>query len=306
MKFLIISPVRNEAAFIEETLQSMISQTLLPELWIIVDDGSTDNTARIVEKYSQRHPFIRLLQLKDRGFRQPAIGVVNAFYKGLEAAVGVGYDVLVKLDGDLRFADDTLERIARAFKHDPKLGITGGVRYEQRKPGGPFVLDVVPDGVVGGPYKFYRRSCFEMIGGLVRRSGWDGVDQVRANMLGWKTGEIPEIHFYHLKPTGSADGRGMIRAAWKYGDAAHYMGGYFWYFLLRTILQSIKTRSPIVGPVMIWAWLMAAVKRAEREPRELRQFLRRQQWQNTAFWVNQGTKGFISKVGWKSGISVRG
>jgi glycosyltransferase involved in cell wall biosynthesis len=284
MRVILISPTRNEGKYIRDTLESMAKQTIEPIKWLIVDDGSSDDTGKIVQEYQPKLPYLEYLYLPDRGFRKPAVGVMEAFYKGYERIKNLKYDVIAKFDADLRFPPNMLEIILDAFIQDPKLGITGGTRYEQAEKGGPFKKVLLPKGFVGGPTKFYRRSCFEDIGGLIVRAGWDGVDTIRASMNGWETGEQEDLKIYHLKPTGMAKGEGLKRACEKYGDVSYYMGGYFWYFILRVIGRSINAGNFKIGYYMITGYLKSILKKEKRESKEFRKYLKQVQRKNVTYW----------------------
>jgi glycosyltransferase involved in cell wall biosynthesis len=262
----------------------MSKQTIDPAKWIIVDDGSTDNTGKIVKEYMEKMPYIEYIYIPDRGYRKPAVGVMEAFYKGYEKVKNLDYDIIAKFDADLKFPPKMLETILDAFIKDPKLGITGGTRYEQSEKDGPFKKVLLPVGFVGGPTKFYRRMCFEDIGGLIIRAGWDGVDTIRASMNGWETGELEDLKIYHLKPTGMAKGEGLRRACEKYGDVSYYMGGYFWYFLLRVIGRSIHGRNYKIGFFMLKGFLNSLYNREKRESIEFRKYLKKNQIKNIRYW----------------------
>jgi len=288
MKIIIITPVRNEEEFIHITIKSMMEQTILPDKWIIVNDGSTDNTEEIIKEYMKKVPFIEYISLPDRGYRKPAQGVIEAFYEGFKRIEIEEYDIISKFDGDLEFPPDTLEKISNAFKNDPKLGITGGSRCEQVNNKGTFKKVLVPKGFVGGPNKFYRKKCFEDINGLIRRAGWDGVDTLRANMKGWRTGEIDSLRIVHLKSTGTAKNEGLIKACEKYGYVSYYMGGYVWYFVLRVIGRSIQTRNPKVGYYMVRGYIRSVRDNKDRESLEFRKFYKKVQKQNMLYWFKLG------------------
>lgn len=280
MRVLIVSPVRDEERYIGTTLECMCRQTVPPDRWIIVNDGSSDRTGEIVKEYAARHRFITYLELENRGHRLPGQGVVEAFYAGLSIEDWERYDVIAKFDGDLEFEPDTLEKILEVFSRFPKAGIVGGVRYERREEGGPFLRLMVSKCHVGGPYKFYRRECFRQIGGLVKRAGWDGIDEIRAYMNGWITREWEHIAFIHLRPTGMSSEEGVRKANMKYGDVAFYMGGYFWYFLLRSLVRSIEAGSPLPGLYQLKGYLISAFRGTVRESRPFRVQLRRVQREN--------------------------
>lgn len=275
MKIVVITPVRNEEKYIPVTIKCMLRQTVLPVRWIIVNDGSTDNTEKIVRKHTKTNSFIQYVSLPDRGKRKPGQGVVETFYEGFNKIGNLEYDILAKFDADLKFPPDTLEKISQAFLDDPSLGITGGTRYERRDDQSSGKKVLVPKGFVGGPFKFYRKKCFEDIDGLINRAGWDGVDAIRANMNGWKTGEIESLKILHLKPTGTANGEGLHSACLKYGDVSYYMGGYVWYFVLRAVGRSIQSMDPKVGYYIIKGYMNAVKSKAKREDMEFRDFLKK-------------------------------
>ncbi len=287
MRIILITPVRNEEEFILTTLKCMLAQTVLPTKWIIVNDGSTDNTEKIIKGFVNNASFIENVTLSDRGYRIPGQGVIEAFYEGFNKIGDEVYDVLAKFDGDLEFHPDTLEKISDAFRNDQKLGITGGTRYERRNSSMPFKKMLVPKGFVGGPFKFYRKKCFEDINGLIKRAGWDGVDTIKANMKGWNTGEIESLKIIHLRPTGTAKGEGLKRACEKYGNVSYYMGGYVWYFILRVMGRSIQSHNPKVGYYMVKGYLEAIFKDKDRESHEFRRYLKRKQIGNIIYWFKQ-------------------
>jgi len=277
MNVIIITPARDEEHYIEETLKSMVNQTVLPAKWIIVDDGSKDKTAEIVKKYTQQYSFIEFYTRTDRGFRKPGGGVVATFYEGLNRVDESDYDVIAKLDADLKLPVDMIEKIIKSFQQNPKLGITGGIQYESFSDTEPLKKMIVPKGYVLGPQKFYRKECFEDIGGLIERAGWDGVDITRANMKGWETGQIESLKVVHLRSTGTAKGEGRWKACQKYGDVSYYMGGYLWYFLLRCILRSIEHKTPKYGYYMLKGYYRSWKEGYSRESRDFRQYLKKTQ-----------------------------
>lgn len=295
MKFVIITPVRNEDQYISTTMKSMITQTLLPLEWIIVNDGSTDNTENIINDLMKGKSFIKYIGLKDRGWRKPGKGVIESFYEGFTKIETKNYDILAKFDGDLEFPPYTLEKISTAFSKDPKLGITGGTRYERKRKDQFLHKVLVPKGFVGGPFKFYRRECFEDINGLIRRAGWDGVDIIKANMMGWRTGELESLKIIHLKPTGTAEGEGLMKANEKDGDINYYMGGYVWYFLLRVLGRSLEGRSAKIGYYMIRGYLKSWYINEKRESMEFRRHLKRIQIKNIVFWSRLAIGSIINK-----------
>lgn len=286
MEVIIISPSRNEGEYIGKTIECMKSQKILPKQWIIVNDGSNDNTDAVVNKYIKELPFITYIVREDRGYRLPGSGVVDAFYSGFKH-IKQEYDVIAKLDADVEFQPNMIEIIIKHFKENPKIGITGPVQYEKINNKGDYKKIYSPKGYVAGPHKFYRKECFKDINGLIKRAGWDGVDIIKANMKGWETGEIDDLVLYHLKSTGTSKGEGIKKASLKYGDVSYYMGGYFWYFLLRAFYRTIESRDINVGYYMIRGFMKSMMNKTDRESDEFRKFLKHIQIKNTINFIGK-------------------
>lgn len=223
VRYAVITPARDEESHIEQTLQSVVSQSVLPTVWIVVDDGSSDSTADIVRRFADQHRFIRLLQPQHAA--EPVVGdrlsraaEVVAFNAGLATLDLAEYDFIVKLDADLRFGPDYFERLFEKFAEEPRLGIAGGHLFEEH--GDQLVLDSGPDWHVRGATKVYRRECFEQIGGLVTLLGWDSFDETRAYLDGWLSRSFLEPNAVHLRPQG-ASGGGMHHGRWRLGRASY-------------------------------------------------------------------------------------
>lgn len=298
MKILIITPVRNEEKYLETTIRSMISQSLLPYKWIIVDDGSTDRTKDIILHYKKDNPFIHYIFNQNRGYRKPGTGVVEAFYAGYSLARGDDYDIVAKFDGDMEFPGDMLSTIVGYLALKPRLGIVGPVIYE-RSPDNKLKRLVINEGFVNGACKFYRRECFSDIDGLIKRSGWDGVDIIRANLHQWTTLEIPELQVIHLRSIGTAKGEGLKRAFIKYGDVSYYMGGYFWHFLLHAIYRAFKAKRFVLFHYMLKGYFHTMFakmpKKEKRESPAFRNFLKKKQLDNFHYWISLSLKKMSAK-----------
>ena len=244
--YIVITPVRDEASHIEETIEAVRSQTLLPTRWIVVDDGSTDGTGDILDRHAARTSWMTVIHRANRGHRANGGGVMDAFYAGYGALNGEAWNYLVKLDGDLSFAADYFERCFAMFDADPRLGIGGGVVC-QLKGGEPVVESKGdPPFHVRGATKIYRRECWDQISPLMKAPGWDTVDEVKANMLGWATRTFPRLPIVQHKPTGSADG--AWRNAFKNGRA-NYVTGYDPVFMLAKCVRHALVKPVFVGGV---------------------------------------------------------
>lgn len=261
-RVVVVSPVRDEAATLPRTIASMRAQTLRPVLWVLVDDGSKDETPRILAQAASEIPWLRVVRLPDRGFRSVGGGVVEAFEAGL-ATVDVPYDYVAKMDGDLEFSPGYLERILTYFERDPRLAGASGKVY--RREDRELVEEFMIDAMVAGQFKLYRREAFERIGGFVRQLMWDGIDIHRARMQGYHTRSLadPELRIIHLRLMGSSD-RSVYRGRLRWGAGQWFMGSSLAYVLASGLFR-MRERPFVVGGLLIVAGYLAAALR--RDPR---------------------------------------
>jgi glycosyltransferase involved in cell wall biosynthesis len=243
-KYVVITPARDEAEHLERTILSMAGQTILPTSWIIVNDGSRDNTEAIARKYAVQHDWIRVISLPDRGHRKPGGGVVDAFNAGFATLPCSDWEFIAKLDGDLSFDPDYFEQLLARFRANPQLGIAGGCLYHIVA--GIPEVEECPRFHVRGATKVYRDSCWRAIGGLLSAPGWDAIDEVKANMLGWTTETFPEIRILHHRFTGAA--QGSWRDSLKNGRA-DYVAGYHPLFMAAKCIRRIAKKPYIVQAV---------------------------------------------------------
>lgn len=257
--YIVISPVRNEEKFLQLTIDSMVKQRVLPRQWIIVDDGSTDNTAKIAQAAAEQHPWIETVVRKDRGYRKPGGGVVEAFYDGFRRIKGQEWEFVVKFDGDLSFANDYFEKSLLQFEKDTKLGIGGGTICNRVN--GDLVIESPgdPGFHVRGATKIYKRDCWDAVGGLLQAPGWDTVDEYKANMLGWTTYTFAELKLCHHRPTGGAQGTWQH---WLKNGLANYMAGYHPLFMIVKCARRAFTKPYGVTAAGLWVgFLSGYVKR---------------------------------------------
>ena len=273
-KLLVISPCRNEERFIELTLRSVINQTRRPDRWIIVDDSSTDSSPEIVTRYVAEHPWIELLQRQRSGKRQMGPGVIAAFNAGLELAGDYDYGFIAKTDCDVEFPPDAFEKILARFD-DQRVGVTGGAVHLVM--GKRLFFERYAPYHVSGATKFYRRKCFEDIGGLRQVYGWDILDETDARRHGWLTETLDEITIKHYRLQGSAFGRIRGRVIWGWG--AYASGGHPLFAIARGLFRMAEPPLIIGGLAFIWgfysSYFRPSVKRIG--DKELLRYLRREQ-----------------------------
>jgi glycosyltransferase involved in cell wall biosynthesis len=273
-KYVIISPVRDEERHITRTLGSVINQTIRPAEWVIVNDGSRDQTGAILDAYAKQFPWIVPVHRADRGRRVAGSGVMEAFYAGYERLQCDDWDFIVKLDGDIGLKPDYFEQCFQRVAEDPALGICGGVLHCEEH--GQLKLDPQPLSHVRGAIKLYSRSCWTAIGGLIRNTGWDTVDEVHAGMAGFRVRSFPELTAIHYRPTGAAAG------AWQdnvKNGRADYVSGYHPLFLIAKCFRRIFQKPYVIKAIAhTWGYLDSSIKRKPRiENRELVRYLRTQQ-----------------------------
>ena len=266
LTYAIITPARNEAAFIELTIKSVIGQTVLPLKWVIVSDGSTDGTDEIVRKYAVEHPWIELVRMPERDERHFA-GKVQAFNAGYARVKDMNYDIIGSLDADISFDSEYFEFLLNKFVQDPALGVAGTpfregtVQYDYR-------FSRIEH--VSGACQLFRRECFESIGGYVplKAGAIDLTAVVTARMKGWKTQTFPEKYCLHHRLMGSAK-HNVIKATFKSGYGDYPMGVHPLWQFFRAVYQ--MSRKPfIVGGMMLmagyfWAMLTQAQTPVSKE-----------------------------------------
>ncbi len=286
-QYVVISPVRDEQAYVKLTLESVIAQTIRPCEWVIVNDGSTDGTAGIIDEYARQYPWIHVVHRENRGFRKSGGGIVEAFNDGFAALARRDWDFMVKLDGDLSFEPDYFEKCFNYFEREPRLGVGGGVIYNvmpdgtrQLEPGGPQFH-------VRGATKIYRRACWDGLGGFWPAPGWDTLDEVKANMLGWTTRSFPDLPLLQHRITGAADGawRDLVK-----NGKSDYISGYHPLFILAKCVSRLGGRPYVIGSLaLLYGFLSGYLQRLPQvNDTKLIAYLRHQQlgrlWGGETIW----------------------
>jgi len=261
--YLLISPCRDEAAFLEATIASVVAQTVQPAKWVIVDDGSTDTTPDLLARASAQHSFIHVIRREDRGRRSVGPGVVDAFYFGLEAVELGDYEFVCKLDMDLRFQPRYFERLMEIMDADPALGNFSGKLFLEY--GDRLVEERLRDDNAIGPAKFYRVSCFQQIGGFVRQVSWDGIDGHVCRMHGWIPGARDErdLQVIHLRRMGSSE-KNFWEGRQRHGRGKYFMGSRFYYVFAVAIYRMFERPFLVGGVGIIVGYLRATLARKTR------------------------------------------
>jgi len=273
-KYVVVTPVRDEESYVPLTIESMTSQTVIPQEWVIVNDGSKDRTGSVIDEYARRYSWIRAVHRPDRGYRKWGAGIIEAFYAGYDALTTKDWQFMAKMDGDLSFPPEYFEAAFGKFADAPKLGIGGGFLYHEEN--GKKQLELHPMFHVRGGAKIYRRACWEDIGGLWVGPGSDTVDEVKANMLGWTTRSFMDLQINHHRWTGAAYGRwgGIVK-----NGKTDYVSGYHPLFVLAKAASHLVKKPYVLGGVgLLYGYVSAKLQGIPQvdDPKMIR-YLRRQQ-----------------------------
>lgn len=258
----------------------MLRQTIIPLRWVIVDDGSTDGTAELIKRASQGVPWIRVIHRPNRGYRKSGGGVIEAFNDGYLLVENLPWEFIVKLDGDLSFSAMYFQSCLEMFLKSPSLGIGGGTIYTLNNGSPKIDSPKDPPFHVRGATKIYRRDCWEKISPLITAPGWDTVDEVKANMLGWQTMTFPDIPILQCKETGSGEGTWHN---WKKNGLANYVAGYHPIFMFAKCLARLA-HNPLAGAGLFVGYLQGLLKAYPKvsDPNIVK-YLRNQQMRRLTF-----------------------
>jgi glycosyltransferase involved in cell wall biosynthesis len=282
MKYVLITAARNEEAVIPHTLESVIAQSRRPERWVIVDDGSSDRTADIVEQHAAGHPWIELVR-RPRRVERSFAGKVHSINAGLERVQGLDFEVLGNLDADVSFEPGYLEFLLEKFAQDPGLGVAGTPftevgDYDSTRD------SFEGDSYVAGPCQLFRYACFRDIGGYVANpaGGVDWIAVMTARMKGWRVRAFPDKRFHHHRSMGTAQ-RGPLAALFSYGEKDYYLGGSPLWQAFRVAYRMAKRPYVTGGLALLAGYSWAALRRIERPvSNELMRFHRRDQMRKLA------------------------
>jgi len=294
--YILITPARNEAAFIEKTIQSVISQTVLPLRWVIVSDGSTDGTDDIVNKYVADHSWIELVRMPERQERHFA-GKVYAFNAGSSRVKNLDYDVIGNLDADITFDEQYFDFLLTKFARNSRLGVAG-TPFTEGKRNYDYHFTSIEH--VSGACQLFRRQCFEEIGGYVpiKTGGIDLIAVITARMKGWQTRSFLDKTCVHHRKMGTAK-HGALLGVFNGGRTDYTHGCDPVWEVFRSIYQ--MTRQPIVvgGTLCLAGFLWAMITREERVvPADLIRFRKTEQMRRLREFFSQS-------LPWRPGKTVQ-
>lgn len=277
-KYALVTPARNEAAYLPKAIDSVFRQTVLPVRWVIVSDGSTDGTDDIMRSAAQAQPFVHLVTRTEvkggRSFASKAF----AFRAGYEALNGIDYDFIGNLDADVSFASGYYEAMLAEMVANPRLGVASGVIVEHTATGVKQLT--LTRNHASGAVQFWRRECFEEIGGYRPASvgGVDSLAVLTARMQGWESRTFPPLVVVHHKPVDSASGGRGVRIAYRAGMTEYHIGTYFPFAVLKAVRRWKQTPMFLSSAARIFGFLKLWLLGVRRDaPPELVTYLRKEQ-----------------------------
>jgi len=275
-RYVLISPCRDEAMHARTTIESVLAQTVRPALWVIVDDGSTDESPKILAEYASRFPFIRIVTRPDRGDRLLGRGVIDTFNDGLKTVDLNAFEYVCKFDLDLDLPREYFQGLMHAMEGDERLGCCSGKPYFKNHASGQLIPEPCGDEHAVGMCKFYRVACFVQMGGFVNELMWDGIDTHRSRILGWKAASFnyPTLRFEHLRPMGSSH-KSIWTGRVRHGHGQYFMGTHPLYLLVSAMWRMDKRPIIIGSMAILWGYFKAMLTRVPRYGDEnFRSFLR--------------------------------
>jgi len=274
MNIYIVIPVFNEEENLNDSIDSIVNQTLLPKKLLLVNDSSTDDSETILKKYSNKFSWIEYITIKSKQVHVPGEKVINAFNKGLEK-LDTNYEIICKFDSDIILPKNYLESIKNIFANNPKVGIAGGNLYV-KKDNNWIYEKISSKNHVRGPIKSYRKKCFVEIQGLRLSIGWDTVDVLIAKFYGWKIKTDKTLLVKHLKPTGK---NYTYTSKFLQGEALYKMRFGIMLSFISVVKTSINIGKLSIIFFAIFGYTNALIKRKERiVTKEQGKFIRKYRW----------------------------
>jgi poly-beta-1,6-N-acetyl-D-glucosamine synthase len=277
-RLLIVSPVYREADNFDRTARAVAAQQRVPDQWVVVDDGSPDDTVEIARRWATQLPYLTVLSMPRSDDAEGTDGLAlardaRAFNFGLEAAGWQEFTHIGKLDGDIELPPHWFATLLDRFRAEERLGITGGRLAEEGvRSWRPIPI---PRYHIHGAVKLYRRECLDDIGGIPDRLGWDTIDETYARMRGYTIDNPPSLVARHHRHWASANGR--LRGRARHGDAAWVLHQTLPWALLRAAKLARVPPIGLSGAAFMYGYVRAAVRGVPRvEDPAFRHFVRKE------------------------------
>lgn len=292
MKYIIITPAYNEAEYIKQTIKGVLAQSILPYKWVIVDDGSTDDTAKIIQQYAEEYEWIQYIYRKKESGQSYYGSNVYAILQGYELVKDYPYDYLVILDADITLCPNYYEEIFNRFEINPDLGIATGVYWEEVN--GKFIEANIDRMSTPKALQVFRRECYEQIGGYIpcKNGGEDSCAEIIARMHGWKTWSFPEIKVIHNRPVGTGDGKTILQARFRQGLTDYCLATHPVFMLAKCVRRClIENPFFLSGPARLAGFIYGYMTREEISiPADAKQFVHKEQMKRLLAYVKFGPR----------------
>jgi len=277
--YIIITPAYNEAKFIANTIASVVSQTIRPLLWVIVDDGSADQTAEIIKRYADEHLWIRYVHRRKEAGQSYYSSNVYAIQEGLKHTKELNYDYIAILDADIELCPNYYEKIFEKFNKYPELGITTGTYLE--KEGEKWIEARIDRRSTPKAIQVFHRECYEQCGGYIpfKYGGEDSGMEIMARMNGWQTWSFSDIVVKHLRPVGTGDGRSLLKARYRMGFTDYSLATHPLFMLFKCMKRALWEKPYIFSSLSrLLGYINAYVTKEERQlPFEAKNYIRSEQ-----------------------------
>jgi len=278
-EYVLITPVHNEEEFIEQIIESVIAQTILPKKWIIVDDSSTDRTLEIIKRYEAQHDFITHLRLERKDIVSYYSRRTLVFSAGYEKIKNMECDFICSLDADISLGPTYYERILEEFDKNPQLGIASGIYVDKV---GDRLQKILIDKIhCPGAIAMFRRECYETIGGYIpqKYGGDDSCAEIMARMNGWETRSFAQHQVIHFRPTGTGDGRSILRARFQQGLTEYGVATHPLFMAVKSFRRAVLEKPYFVGSIVRFAGFLYGycLREKRRLSPEVIRFVRKEQ-----------------------------
>jgi biofilm PGA synthesis N-glycosyltransferase PgaC len=275
--YVLVTAARNEKEVIRFTLESVVAQTVPPQMWVIVSDSSVDGTDDVVRRYAELHPFIRLCR-NDEPTERNTVAKVNAINMAIKALGQTDYDYIGNLDADISFGESYFQTLIDRLESDEKLGVVGGRIFQVDARGRARELNASAESVAGA-VQFFRRECFDEVGGYQPIAGGmeDGIAEITARYHGWKSRSYADLPVVHHRELGTVE-RSVYEARFKSGVTEYMVGFGFAYHLLRAFSRVFEKPYGVGTALILAGYAWALLSRQPRVvPDEIATFIRREQ-----------------------------
>ena len=278
---MVVTVVRNDDKFLESLITSIANQRIRPNMWVIVDDSSIDGTSKVGEQASKNHDWIEFIQYNghDLNDLERSERIARLFSIGINS-INLNWDYCSKIDADMTLDKEYFSSIYEEFENNPNLGIASGNCFTMSR--GRKTIEKVAKGHTRGGLKTYRRQCFDEISGIPLARGWDSIDNIRAEMMGWETENFPNLLTLHMRPTGER--KGLVKTSFDEGRKSYFLGYSVPYIIARSVHKLSNKPLLISGLAMLFGFIYGAISRSNRfEGKEEIKFLRKRQLSKLTF-----------------------